>query len=182
MPNFSELENFRNQSEDEKNKAIWKALNTYIISSLQDFLENSYTDVDFGSLIYDNNYTVLTKFIERDIFLKSFPAIFASFTSPGTYENLITIIKSIFDPQSDVFFEEEFAKLKITITQPKNSVINWINTRAAGGEISDIIDDVYTPDELVFVEQVRLVRMEEIVELFVEYLVPCGIRVEVVVV
>lgn len=109
------------------------------------------------------------KAIKRSIFLASYGAIIASFKKTGTYESLINIIKAIFGADAGIVFTVDSpGVLGIDIAQHSSDVLNWV-TRDNQSIVTR--DD----NNLIFQVFINQVYIDEVINLFNQFLRPAGI-------
>jgi hypothetical protein len=166
----SAIQLFRKEQDDYANLEIWKACNTYMFEGLNVYFADAYKDYKFGALLYDKQYSQLTRVLARDLFIASYDALFRSLPRAGTYENLIAIVKAIFGVNSTVLFTEPApGQINVAITQTASDFFNWATKPDA--------DQLITSggDNLVFLVMIREIFLDEVINLFRQVLIPAGI-------
>lgn len=160
---------FRKEKDDTSNYNIWQACNEYTLAQMKLFFDNAYGSKGLGEILYDGNYIELVKAIKRSIFLASYGAIIASFKKTGTYESLITIIKAIFGADAGITFTVDSpGVLGIDIAQHSSDVLNWV-TRDNQSIVTR------NDDNLIFQVFINQVYIDEVINLFNQFLRPAGI-------
>jgi hypothetical protein len=167
--NEFEFQLFRKEKDDIANYKIWKACNDYTFANLRTYFENAYSSQGLGETIYDGQYIEIFKAIRRDVFVKSFDAIMSSLNKTGTFETLITIIKSIFGEDAGIAFTVSTpGVLGIDIEQHSSDILNWVSR--AGQNIITIDDN-----NLIFQVYINQIYIDEVINLFKQFLKPAGI-------
>lgn len=170
---MNKFKTLRDNEDSLKNHDIWKTPNDFSISQMQVFFDNAYSTKELGSMLYDGNYLELSKAIKKDIFMQSFSKIVESFDSTGTYESLITIIKSIFGEDCEMEFLEPYpAVLYININQHSSTIFNWVTK--TGNKIN-----ATSGSYIVFQSFINQILLDDVVSLFNKFLRPAGVTYKV---
>lgn len=161
---------FRKEKEDISNYNIWKSVKEFVLSGITEFFNNAYSSKGLGELLYNPKYADIVRGISKDIFVKTYSQIFESFNAPGTYNNLILILKAIFGENCLIQFENPSpGVLNINITQYAAERSKWITKPDEDFIINN------ESDYIVFNEFISQTYIDEVVVLFKQYLQPEGI-------
>jgi hypothetical protein len=171
---MNNVELFRKDKDDISNFNIWAECNKVTGDELKKFFDDVYNTVRLGEILYDNKYTELTKVIKRAMFLKVYNVIFSSFAKVGTYESLITVIKSVFGETAKIEFESSKAGvLEIRIGQRGIDSVRWV-TKSGESIVSK-----GSKDTIIFQAFINKMSVEWALELFNQFLRPAGIHYEI---
>jgi hypothetical protein len=167
---MNNIQLFRKDKDDISNFNIWQACNALTMTGLKDFFDDAYNTVSLGEILYDNKYTELSKAIKREMFLKVYNVIFLGVAKIGTYETLITVIKSVFGGDAKIKFENPKAGvLKISIGQHGIDSVSWV-TKDGKNMASK------SGDNLIFQSFINQISVEWVVSLVNQFLRPAGIH------
>lgn len=103
------------------------------------FLAGSEATSDFLLMLYDEGRMPYSNRIKRDVFVQFINGAFLNFPFIGTFESYIFILREIFGPDSDIFFEIPAAgKLNISIDASSD-----ITFDAIARELNDGVYEFY---------------------------------------
>jgi hypothetical protein len=167
---MNNIQLFRKEKDDISNFNIWSTCNDLTLRGLKDFFSDAYNTVSLGEILYDNKYIELSKAVKKEMFSKIYNVIFSSFAKLGTYESLITIIKSVFGEDAKIKFENSNAcELHISVGQHGIDSVNWV-TKDGKNIVSK------SGANLIFQACINQISMEWVINLFNQFLRPTGVH------
>lgn len=136
-------QNFKGDATELKMQNVVNPLLDQTNSALDDFYENGFNASPFLLMLYDEGRMPFSERIPRDAFVEFIKEALANFPVTGTFESYLFVLRAVFGPQTEVFFDIPIpGKLTIDINAIANSEFEFIAREFVDGayEFSNVVD------------------------------------------
>jgi hypothetical protein len=177
---MNDIQLFRKDEDDIKNRNIWLACRDFTLNGLKEFFKDAYETLSLGEILYDEKYLKISKAIKKDVFKNIYDTIFLSFAKIGTYESLITILKSVFGQEAKITFENPApGVLEFSVEQSAIDKVEWavkINGQDSGDTMVIKKGDTTTNEDFIFQLSINEILMQDVIDLLDKVLKPAGMH------